>query len=403
MTTSLSATSHSGQDDNAEPRLYSAIRASPVLLYSSATPATCSPGCITVTDYQSESTPLTFSRSYNPSVLTPENSPPRWRHRYEIRLTQAGNDRIVFDHHGNRHRFTPNPDGSYKPTRKTDGELQLKDGQYRWTDEHEIQHRFYGSLPTSLHFPDQQTLTLHYQQGQLAFVSDDKNRHMEIVHDRDDVSFIVPSGEQLFSKISDPCPPLPPPTDPTDPIERCDTEANPVPGFLDIQSGAGVSTLDARPASCQSYFVEFYGTLRGEEIESGLEEHPPYAAMVPTNRSFPIIDFINGDELIVVRSRDLGSPSYNNPDSPDALYDRLLRDAQQIQTQFLDPLEADGSVSGTENGRTTHISYGEQQQVTLHLLVRQDMASPAHWQQIESARLALAERYGISLQVVIIP
>ncbi len=388
---------------------------------SPLTESLCKPGCVTIIEYQSDSSHLEYSRTFNAARRAKDAPPSRWRHRYEIRLTQQGDNRIVFDHHGSRHLFTLNPDGSYSPADKASGSLLLQGERYIWTDNNAVEHGFHGSFPTSLSFPDNQKLTLHYQSGQLQSVSDEQSMKIDFIHDKSYLSAVqLPDGRTLRD-TSDPCNTLPRPT--TDPLpddsittgsgeeqppieeppERCDTQENPVAGFDAMQTRPGVTTLDARPASCQSYFVEYYGTVRGEQIEAGLEGHPPYATMVPTNRSFPVVDFINGNELIVVRSRDLASPTYNNPDSPDALYDRLMRDGQQIQTRALDRLESEGVLSGTENGRTTLITYDEQQSVVLHLLIRQDMASAAHWQQIENARIALAARYGISLQVVIIP
>lgn len=373
-----------------------------------STETLCKPGCITVIDYLNTTTHLEFSRSYNTARSTHADVPARWRHRYEIRLTRQGNDRVVFDHHGNRHLFISNHDGTYTPADSASGTLLMQAGQPVWTDRQATQHSFHGSFLTTLRFADNQTLTLHYESGQLRSVTDETLEKIEWIHDNDSLSKIQLPDRRAVHTNSDPCDSLPQST--TDPLpgdstppERCDTQENPVPGFDAINTRPGVLTLDARPASCQSYFIEFYGTVRGEEIEAGLEDHPPYSAMVPTSRTFPVIDFINGNELIVVRSRDVASPSFNNPDSPDALYDRLMRDGRQIQRRALDRLESEGVLSGSANGRTTLITHSEQQSVTLHVLIRQGMASAAHWQQIENARAALALRYGIQLQVVIIP
>lgn len=386
-----------------------------------STATLCKPGCITVIDYHSNRSHLEFSRTYNATQAARAEVPARWRHRYEIRLTRKDDDRVVFDHHGGRHLFRSNHDGTYSPTDSTSGTLLLQGKQHIWIDKRAIQHGFHGSFLTTLRFPDNQTLTLHYQSGQLDSVTDEKSVKINFVHENGYLSKVQLPDGRARRYTSDPCNTLPRPNTepvpddstttgseeqepPTEaPPERCDTQENPVPGFNAINTRPGVSTLDTRPASCQSYFVEFYGTVRGAQIETGLEDHPPYSVMVPTSRSFPVIDFINGNELVVVRSRDVASPSYNNPDEPDALFDRLMRDGQQIQTRALDRLESEGVLSGTENGRSTLITYSELQSVTLHVLIRQDMASAAHWQQIENARAALAARYGIRLQVVIIP
>ena len=388
---------------------------------NASTETLCNPGCVTIIDYQSGATHLEYSRSFNAAQRVQDTPPARWRHRYEIRLTQQGDDRVVFDHHGGRHLFKLNHDGSYSPADASSGSLTSHAGQYIWTDNHAVQHQFHGSFLTTLTFSDNQKLTLHYQSDQLRSVSDEQSGKIDFIHDNGYLSEVqLPDGRSLRD-TSDPCNPLTQPD--TEPLpddststgpgeeqppteespERCDTQQNPVPGFNALPTRSGVTTLDARPASCQSYFVEYYGTVRGEEIEAGLEDHPPYATMIPTNRSFPIVDFINGNQLIVVRSRDLASPTYNNPDSPEALYNRLMRDGRQIQTRALDRLQSDGVLSSTENGRTTLITHHEQQSVVLHLLIRQNMASSAHWQQIQNASIALAARYGIRLEVIIIP
>lgn len=363
----------------------------------------CPSSCITVVDYQSPGSPLQFSRTFTTTDDAQPTLPPRWRHAYESRLTSDGNDRVIFDAFGQPHRFLRQADGRYLAATVSDGTLHESDGTLVWTDASGIATEFQGSFPTRLHFPDDQTLRLDYADGQLHSISDEQGEQIIIEHEDGEAPRVhLPDGRTTVLD-ADPCLPQPTPGDATDEEDQCDTQANPVPGFDTIQTRPGVSTLDARPASCQSYFVEFYGTVRGEEIESGLARLPPYADMLPTNRSFPIIDFIDGNELVVVRSRDLASPSFNNPEDPEALHDRLLRDGAEIQSRFLEELQRDGAVTRTEEGRTTHIVQDPSRSISLHVLIRQNMASPEHWRQIEQARVELLQRYGIRLQVVIIP
>ena len=149
--------------------------------------------------------------------------------------------------------------------------------------------------------------------------------------------------------------------------------------------------------------MQYYGTDRGFAIESGLNLHAPYNTMQPTLRTFPVIDFIDDNALYVVTSRDLGNRTFNSPTRPDALLDQLLQDGEDIQTRFLDVLESEGSISASELGQTTTISADDVRPVVLQLVIRDGIASAAHWQQIAIAREELQRRYGITLEVVIIP
>lgn len=363
----------------------------------------CLSSCIQIVDYQSETSPLHFSRTLTVQTGTQIALTPHWRHDYDIRLTRDGDDRVVFDSQGQAHHFQRQDDGSYLATDTASGSLEIIEGVAAWTDTTGIQTEFQGSFPTRMQFSDGQTLSLNYHHSRLHSITDDNGDQIVIEQDDSLQSRVLLPDGQVSVMSADACREDTVPDDVTDEPERCDTQANPVPGFDQIPTPAGVTTLDARPASCQSYFVEYYGTLRGEEIETGIAPLSPYADMLPSNRSYPIVDFINGDELIVVRSRDLASPSFNDPDSPEALYQRLLRDGAQIQSGFLEPLQRDGVVTRTEQGRTTHIVQNPAQHLSLHVLIRQDMASPQHWRQIEQARTELLARYGIRLQVVIIP
>ncbi len=366
------------------------------------TPIDCSTTCVEINDYQSDHSALHFTRNRSSGSEGNFGTGSRWRHGFESRLTRDGDDRILFDHHGQAHRFVQQSDGSYLAADNNSGTLSLDGDNPVWTNPAGVETEFQGSWPVGQRYPDGQTLRLDYQRGRLHTISDMQGERIVLDHRNDAPSTVtLPDGRTLLLS-TDPCRSSPS-TEPPEELQQCDTQANPVPGFDQVSTPPGVSTVDARPASCQSYFVDFYGTVRGEEIEAGLADLPPYNTMLPTNRSYPIVDFINGEELIVVRSRDLASPGFNNPGDPDALYDRLLRDGGQIQTRFLDPLARDGAVTRTENGRTTHITQTPGQHVTLQLLVRQNMASHEHWRQVDQARADLLQQYGIRLEVVIIP
>ncbi|NND89213.1 MAG: hypothetical protein HKN42_00015 [Granulosicoccus sp.] len=376
----------------------STAQATPIAAMSTA----CGTGCRQVIDYRSLHSPLVFSRVSTRSGAADDNLPRSWRHRYEVRLTREGTDRIVFDQLGNRYRFSARPDGSYRSQNRAGGTLELLQDHYHWTDGQRRTYEFRGSYPTRITDADGQSLSLEYRHGRLQSISDDFNEKIVLDHlPGNSTRVILPDGRR-FEYPDQACQPRPIAAG-DDPPESCDTARHPANGFDRVQTGPGVFLLDARPASCQSYFVEYYGTERGTRIEAGIALLPPYSSMTATIRSFPIIDFIDGSELVVVRSRDLASSSFNDPASPQALYQRLLRDARQVHSGFLEPLATDGFVSASELGRVTRITHAAGQSVSLHLLIRHGMASTGHWQQIVQARTELAERYGIRLQVVIIP
>ena len=149
--------------------------------------------------------------------------------------------------------------------------------------------------------------------------------------------------------------------------------------------------------------MQYYGTQRGFAIEAGLTHYDPYSQMQSTLRTFPIVDFIAEDTFYVVQSRDLASPSFNSTSNVDALLDQLLEDGQDIQDRFVDALESDGSIQASELGESTTITLEQIRPITLQLVIRDGIASPSHWQQIREAENLLQERYGIQLEVVVIP
>jgi len=125
--------------------------------------------------------------------------------------------------------------------------------------------------------------------------------------------------------------------------------------------------------------------------------------MLSTVRSFPVVDFINGSQMIVVKSRDLGSPTFNNVHNPNALLQQLLRDGKDIKRKFQEKLSSEGSISVTENAQTTVITAADVKSITLQVVVRDGIASHSHWQQLAQARDVLLARCGIELQIVVIP
>ena len=187
-------------------------------------------------------------------------------------------------------------------------------------------------------------------------------------------------------------------------VDSCDTSQHPpAENFFSEMTIPGAVRVDARPASCESYFIEFYGTERGSEIETGFEQHERYAQAQATVRSFPIVDFLLNGEALVIRSRDLTSASYNNPDNADALYQRLLRDGSEINQLLLQPLMEQETIMVTEQGDSTSLTQADVQVVVLELVIQAGMASAEHIAQMQRAAQELAARWGIVLRIIEIP
>ena len=186
----------------------------------------------------------------------------------------------------------------------------------------------------------------------------------------------------------------------------CDPNASPPPpGFLDGPGIPDAVRRDVRPGSCRSHFVEHRGTRRGLAIEHGLATYGNAELGLPTVPGFPVVDFVGADELVVVRSRDLASPTYDDP-VRDALFDRLMRDGRDVERLLLEPLRERGHVAAAAPDDVPGIRRIEatpERTVVLELVVRRGMASPSQIEQIERARAELAARHGIELRVVEIP
>lgn len=358
--------------------------------------------CENTFDYQHPNSFLHFSRNhYSKEDLSGSieeaSTNGSWRHRFDIVITQDGPQLTVFDEQGLRHTFNANESGQYNPLSESSGTLTKKNGEFHWTNSNAVHHKFQGSYLTEITSPDNETLRLQYTQQKLNTISNAYGDSISLnYHDNSLASLTTPDGRTV-ELANDVC------LTQTYP-ETCDTEQQPLANFQTNSHQSNVIRVDARPVSCESYFIEYFGTTRGSEIELGLSSHPPYRHMQTTVRSFPIIDFINGNQWIAVRSRDLASPSFNDADTPNALFYRLMRDGREIQDRFLSPLEENGFVTAEEDGVTTTLEAGvDPQNLVLQLVIRHQIASTAHWQQITRARELLAQRYNIELEVVIIP
>ena len=381
-----------------------------------------SPDVAAVADDRTTSPSPTFPR-FGPTLdgrRSPTSIGAGWRHEFDLVLSADGGDRTVHDADGRRHEFVPLGDGSrsrYVATTAGSGTLERIATGHRWRRADGSEVDFAGSLAHAIRDGTGRTLDLRYgidgrlgrvvdthTGGMLRFVYDRDRRLREIRRDDGTVQRVVleARGSLLTRTVG---PPECRATDPVSPLDRaprrCDGAANP-PGdaFLGAAGLPGALRIDARPASCRSYFTDFSGTERGFEIESGLGADGHYAGYEPTVRSFPIVDFV-GAELRVVRSRDLSLPTYAN--APDALYRRLLADGEAIAARLLEPLERDGRIDVTELGRTTTLAHDPSRPVVLELVVRHGLASADHALQIERARAALLAARGIALRVIEIP
>lgn len=379
----------------------------PVMTFpaSASSPPGCAPQCIRITDYQHPDTALAFSRVLftqgDKRIKSPrQHTAGPWRHRFEIVVTRSGSDRVVFDELGQRHLFRLQGNGQYLASSDQSGSFTYEAEQPVWINSRGDRHQFHGSRLTRINTVEGESLTLRYQNRRLSQVIDQSGNTLQFAYPHGSLTrLITPGGSTVILPDSE-CPIK---EEPAEEAETCESDENPAVGFTADNARADVWNLDARPASCQSYFTQYYGTERGSQIETGLRHLPQYANMVATVRSFPVVDFINGDELIVVKSRDLASPSFNSQTQPDALYERLMRDGDIIRSRLLDPLEHNGSLVTHELGQTTRLDYSPSRHVTLQLVIRYQFADQNQWNQILRAREDLLSRHGIRLEVVRIP
>ncbi len=364
----------------------------------------CLTSCASSSDYQHPTSFLHFSRDHFPNETlrksTHESSTNGlWRHRFDIVITQDGPQTTIFDHLGSRHTFNTTVDGQYVALSAEDGTLSLENDEFQWTNNDGVHHEFQGSYLTEITSPDNETLRLHYTQQKLVSISNAQGESIDLSYKNNSIASLTTPQGTIIELANHACL-----TQSATIPEACDTDQHPLASFNLAPVQSGVSSVDARPSSCGSYFIEYFGATRGSEIENALATLPAYWSMQTTVRSFPIIDFVNNNEWIVVRSRDLASPSFNDEETPNALFYRLMRDGREIQDRFLIPLEDEGFVTAQEQGVTTTLEAGvEPHNVILQLVIRHQIASPSHWQQIARARELLTQRYDIRLEIVIIP
>ncbi|MFK8078034.1 MAG: hypothetical protein AB8B84_15715 [Granulosicoccus sp.] len=367
------------------------------VIFAPAQAQSCAFLCQTNINYQHPTSILQFSNSFLKDVENSAHTEYTSRHRFDIVLTQDDSTFTIFDHLGNEHIFVKSEaDILLSPTRS--GSFFFEGNIGHWTDNSGNHYQFRGSYLTHYTAASLQTLTMQYANRRLSSITDENGDSVTLLYDDDGLSGITTPTDEFIDMTGHEC------FLEADNSQACDTDDNPIPGFNNLPNSAGATHIDIRPASCESYFIEYFGTQRGTEVENALARATPYSSLTPTIRSYPIIDFIDGNNLIVVRSRDIANPSFNDPENPNALLYRLLRDGREIQTRFITPLTENGQVSTTEEGQTTTIQLGANPpNITLQLVIRHHIASPAHWAQIARARAELLSKYGVVLEVVIIP
>ena len=346
-----------------------------------------------------------------------------WRLALEWTLGRDGADLVLVDGRGVAARFAP--------------ERPLTDGTWRWVGadgatidggrgRHALRAadgtgiEFEGARPVSIRTPDGRTGSWRHEAGRPVAHTPPGGQPLRLVYERGALARIETAGGALRYAVPGPARRSRAPVsadrdaNPSAPSwfghcpadDRCDAESSP-PGeaFARGPTIPGALALDVRPGHCDSHFAEPENAVRGEAIERGLAGAPPHAHQHPTVHDFPVVDFVGEDELVVVRSRDLARPAYDEPTGT-ALYERLMRDGRDVERLLLAPLRERGHVTATGPGGAPGVRRVDAEpprRTVLELVVRHAMATPSQVRQIERARAALAERHGIELRVVEIP
>ncbi len=164
---------------------------------------------------------------------------------------------------------------------------------------------------------------------------------------------------------------------------------------------AGALRLDIRPEECNSFFDYHSPIARGSAIEDAVALHEDYATATPTVQWFPSIDFTRDGTAIVQVSRDLTAATYIN--NPAILHRLLLEEADNLQDNFITPLETTGFVTAEDNADSTTIAQSEVSAYRIELIVQQGRMTAPQSEAIRQAAIELASAYGITLQVIEIP
>ncbi len=346
-------------------------------------------------------------------TLTPEP----WRFGFEHGLYADGADLVLVRGDATSVRLVPDApssDGTWRwvAADSSGHTIEGGSGRHLLRDAQAATIAFERGRPVEASQPGRGATRWHYLDDALVAVSDGRGNTLSIVRDAaDDVTRIeLPDGGRWLpdgagTDLAAPRSAVAAAHCPVD--EVCDATASPPEeAFAAGSHVPGAATRDLRPASCRSYFVDYYGTVRGERIEDALVTSPEVTGRVPTVTDFPVVDFVSATELVSVRSRDLSSPTYTNASRP-ALFDQLMRDGRDARRLVMEPLRAGDSVEAQprpgELGVITRIDAQPPRRFVLELVVRHGAATPDQIEQIRRAREELATRHGIELRVVEIP
>jgi len=165
----------------------------------------------------------------------------------------------------------------------------------------------------------------------------------------------------------------------------------------------GLSTqfLDITPANCQSFFEIPNAIQRGSLIENAVAQSDRYSSALSTVRWFPSIDFVQDRTAIVQTSRDLTATTYI--ERPDRLYNILVREAELVNTRFLEPLTLNGHVTAIDGNQSTTIRQNDIDQIRMEIIIQQGEATDEQLIQISRAALEIMNVHGITLEIIEIP
>lgn len=185
--------------------------------------------------------------------------------------------------------------------------------------------------------------------------------------------------------------------------ESCTSTDAPLPlGFTDPVEHPLIR-VDIRPSDCQSYFSAFPSIQRGTAIEEAIGNHPPYFGSQSGAHSFPVADYWNNGNVYVLISRDLTALSYDAVLNPDALYEQLMDDGENIHDSLITPLNEIGEISHTQLGESTTLQLSDAQVFHLDIVVQYGVTTPAQHAMIERASAELLDQYGIVVRIIEIP
>ena len=159
--------------------------------------------------------------------------------------------------------------------------------------------------------------------------------------------------------------------------------------------------LDIRPEECQSYFSIPNAIQRGSLIENAVAQSDRYSSALSTVRWFPSVDFIQNRTAIVQSSRDLTASTYT--ERPERLYNLLVREAELVNTRFVEPLSTNGFVSAIDGNQSTTIQQNDIDEIRMEIIIQQGTATNEQLVHINRAAQEIFNLHGITMQIIEIP